>query len=231
MADRLQLPMFGAPDTIFIIDDDLSTRNALGRLLEVNGFRTVLFRSAEEILNTHTPIRPVCMLVDIQLPGLDGLGLQDVLRARNADAPLIFISGHGDIPIAVRAFRSGAAGFLPKPFTEAELLSEIKRAVQGYRATISVKSEIEDLKKRFEKLTNRERQIMLSVVNGKLNKQTAFDLGIVENTVKVHRGRIMRKMQADSIQQLVLMAQRLNLTKETVPSSPASHQLKWPLSA
>jgi FixJ family two-component response regulator len=206
--------MIGKRPTIFVVDDDPSVRKALERLLFVNGYNAVSFASAEDFLNERV-IPPLgCLVLDVNLPGLNGLELQSALLKRGISLPIIFITGHGNIPMAVRAVKTGATGFLTKPFSEKELVSEIENALAICLRASQEHSELAILRERFDTLSPRERQILSFVVSGKLNKQTAFDLGIVENTVKVHRRRVMTKMHAQSVAELVLMAHKLNLASE-----------------
>jgi FixJ family two-component response regulator len=206
--------MIGNRATIFVVDDDASVRKALERLLFVNGYNAVSYANAEEFLMERI-IPPLgCLVLDVNLPGLNGLELQSSLMKRGISLPIIFITGHGNIPMAVRAVKTGAAGFLTKPFSEKELVSEIANALAICRRASQEHSEMAILRERFDTLSPRERQILSFVVSGKLNKQTAYDLGIVENTVKVHRRRVMTKMHAQSIAELVLMAHKLNLASE-----------------
>jgi len=206
--------------TVFVVDDDDSLRKALDRLLRIKGYRVVTFASAEEFLGESLEMQIGC-LVDLQLPGLDGLELQKVLLQRGISLPIVFVTGHGTIPKAIRAVKSGAMGFLTKPFSEKELILEIENALATSRQEFAERLEIERIRKRFGTLTRRESEILSFVVSGKLNKQTAAELGIVINTVKVHRRRVMRKMQAESLADLVLMSQKLGLADELRAHSAA----------
>jgi FixJ family two-component response regulator len=206
--------MIGNRPTIFVVDDDPSVRKALERLLFVNGYNAVSFPTAEEFLNERVIPQLGCLVLDVNLPGLNGLELQSALMRRGVSLPIIFITGHGNIPMAVRAVKTGATGFLTKPFSEKELVSEIENALAICQRASQEHSELAILQERLDTLSPRERQILSFVVSGKLNKQTAFDLGIVENTVKVHRRRVMTKMHAQSVAELVLMAHKLNLVSE-----------------
>ena len=211
--------------TIFVVDDDDSLRKALDRLLRIKGYRVVTFASAEEFLGEPLEMQIGCLVLDLQLPGLDGLELQKVLLQRGVSLPIVFVTGHGTIPKAIRAVKSGAMGFLTKPFSEKELILEIENALATSRQEFAERSEIERIRKRFGTLTRRESEILSFVVSGKLNKQTAAELGIVINTVKVHRRRVMRKMQAESLADLVLMTQKLGL-----PGEPPMHAEQQPVS-
>ena len=207
--------------TVFVVDDDDSLRKALDRLLRIKGYRVVTFASAEEFLGESLEMQIGCLVLDLQLPGLDGLELQKVLLQRGVSLPIVFVTGHGTIPKAIRAVKSGAMGFLTKPFSEKELILEIENALATSRQEFAERLEIERIRKRFGTLTRRESEILSFVVSGKLNKQTAAELGIVINTVKVHRRRVMRKMQAESLADLVLMSQKLGLADELRAHSAA----------
>ena len=194
---------------MMVIDDDESLRNALQRMLQLHDYRVKSFACAEEFLTSSVDAQTCCLLLDLQLPGLSGIDLQNFLLRKGTFIPIVFISGHGNIPTAIRAIKSGAVTFLTKPFTQEELLAEIDRAVELCRKESAQRSEMTAILHDFETLTAREKQILEFVVTGKLNKQTASDLGIVIHTVKVHRRRIMRKMHAESLAELVLIAQKL----------------------
>jgi FixJ family two-component response regulator len=209
--------MMGDRPTVFLVDDDDSLRRALERLLYGNGYHVATFSSAEEFLSEPLEDQVACLLLDLQLPGLNGLELQNSLLRRGIFMPIVFISGHGTIPAAIQAVKSGAVGFLTKPFTETELLTETENALGVSRSRFTERSEIASLRQRFDTLTRRESEIFGFVVSGRLNKQTASELGIVTNTVKVHRRRVMRKMHAESLADLVVMAQKLRITNESAP--------------
>jgi len=194
--------------TVFVVDDDLSVRESLRTLIAESGWQPKVFASAQEFLAHPRELVPSCLVLDVGLPDLDGLELQRRITGR-PDLPIIFITGRGDIPMTVQAMKAGAVEFLTKPFGTKELLSAIHGALDRSRASLAEQTHLQDLRARYESLTPRERQVMASVVRGHLNKQVAFELGVSEITVKVHRGRVMRKMEATSLADLVNIAARL----------------------
>ena len=201
------------PDSIvFVVDDDPSVRRAIKRLVESLGLHVELFGSAAEFMNSSHPDIVSCLVLDIRLPGISGLDFQPQLVAAGIRIPVIFITGHGDIPMTVRAMKAGAIEFLTKPFRDQDLLDAIQVALERDRTRRRQEAEIAVLQERFESLTPREREILPLVVSGRLNKQSAADLGTSEITIKVHRANIMRKMQAESLADLVRMAGRLGLS-------------------
>jgi FixJ family two-component response regulator len=199
-------------ETVFIVDDDASVREALGNLMRSVGLHAQLFASAQEFLKTPQPDSAACLILDVRMPGLGGLDCQRQLAEAGFQIPIIFMTGHGDIPMSVRAIKAGAVDFLTKPFRDQDLLDAVQQALDRDRMRRAVEQTITDLRERFRTLTPRQREVMVWVVAGRLNKQIAAELGTSEVTVKVHRGHVMRKMQADSVADLVRMAGRLGLT-------------------
>jgi FixJ family two-component response regulator len=195
---------------VFVVDDDVSVRESLEALIETAGWRTKTFASALDFLDNSSDTSPSCLVLDVSLPGLSGLDLQQRLGDRR-DRPIIFITGHGDIPMSVQAMKAGAVEILTKPFSDDVLLTAIRRAIESSSAALDRESELEKLRRAYALLSRREREVMSRVVSGRLNKQVGSDLGISEITVKAHRGQVMRKMNADSLAALVRMAAALDL--------------------
>jgi FixJ family two-component response regulator len=193
---------------VIVVDDDPSIRKAIDRLLRSVGLRVELFESAQEFLQSNRLDAPSCIVLDVRLPGQSGLNLQRDLAAAHMRVPIIFITGHGDIPMSVRAMKAGAVEFLTKPFHDQDLLDAIEVALEKDRALRAEEKFVAELHERFDKLTTRERQVMQLVVAGRLNKQIAAELGISEMTAKIHRGQVFRKMQAVSLPDLVRMADK-----------------------
>ena len=202
---------------VFVVEDDASMREALTDLITSVGLSVEAFKSAREFLEHRRRDAPACLVLDVRLPGLSGLDLQRELVRTEAPIPIIFITGHGDIPMSVRAIKEGAVEFLAKPFRDQDLLDAIQQALEIDRAARQERSLVADMRRRYESLTNREREVMRLVVSGLLNKQIAGELGSSEVTVKMHRGQVMRKMKAQSIVELLRMSEKIGITSEPEP--------------
>jgi FixJ family two-component response regulator len=210
---------------VFVVDDDPSVRGAVGRFLKSTGLQVVTFASAEEFLQHPLPDVPTCVVLDVFMPGLDGLDTQHALTERHASLPVIFITGYGDIPLSVRAMKTGAVDFLPKPFSNRALLTSVNVALARHTHARQAEIEFATIRRRIESLSPREREVMALVVRGNLNKQIGHRLGVCEKTIKVHRSRVMQKMQADSLADLVRMTEKVGVATsvhESRMQSPVS---------
>ena len=202
---------------VFVVDDDVSVRESLEALIRFVGWQPETFASAEEFLTRPRPVAPCCLVLDVSLPELNGLELQKLIATDRIDMPIIFITGHGDIPMTVQAMKAGAVEFLTKPIDDDALLSAIRHAIERSSAALDREAEIEELRMRYTSLTPREREVMKLIVTGMLNKQIGLKLGISEITVKAHRGKMMLKLKADSVADLVKMAVRLGVAPPRNP--------------
>ena len=212
--NRTRFQASSAPDTtpiVFVVDDDISVRESLELLIQVSGWRAETFASAREFLARPRASVPSCVILDLALPDGSGLDLQQRVAADRSEMPIIFITGHGDVSQSVRAMKAGALEFLTKPFREDVLVSAIRQALERSRRTLEHHAKMKALRESYQSLTPREREVMLLVVSGFLNKQVGGELGISEITVKAHRGQVMRKMKADSLPSLVNMVAGLGL--------------------
>ncbi len=208
-------PMATAEPIVFVVDDDVWVRESLETLIRDEGWQAETFASAQEFLDRPRVFTPSCLVLDISLPGLNGLELQKRVAVERTDMPIIFITGHGDIPMSVGAMKAGAVEFLTKPFNDEVLLTAIRQALERSRLALAQGAEIQALRDRYASLTPRERDVMALVVCGLLNKQVAGELGITESTVKAHRGQVMQKMKGNSVADLVRMTARLHPSAAT----------------
>ena len=202
--------------TVFVVDDDPLIRDALEQLIKSVGLKAYSFSSAREFLEKDLPDEPSCLILDIRMPGLSGLDLQDELAKRGFTIPVIFITGHGTVPMSVRAMKAGAVDFLQKPFEDQELLDAINNAIEQNRQTRKEQAEIGQIKRLVESLTPREHEVLVLVTAGMLNKQIAYDLKLSENTVKTHRTHIMQKMKVESIADLVRIVEKADIRRHEV---------------
>jgi FixJ family two-component response regulator len=214
--------MSPASPIVFVVDDDISIRESLELLIGSTGWQVEIFASALEFLARPRIFAPNCLVLDVSLPGLNGLDLQKRIAVERPDLPIIFMTGHGDIPMTVRAMKAGAVEFLTKPFNDECLLNAIANALERSRAIVDRETETRMLRSRYALLTSRERQVMSLVISGLLNKQVGGELGISEITVKAHRGSMMRKMQAESLAELINMAARLRLAPSLAEEAPVA---------
>jgi FixJ family two-component response regulator len=203
--------MSDATPIVFVVDDDVSVRESLESLIRCEGWQPETFASAQEFLDYPRVLVPNCLVLDVSLPGLNGLDLQRLIAGERTAMPIIFITGHGDVPMTVQAMKAGAVEFLTKPFNDEVLLAAIRSALERSRVVLRVEAEMRVLRDHYASLSQRERQVMALVVSDLLNKQIGGELGISEITVKAHRGKVMQKMKADSLADLVKMATRLRL--------------------
>ena len=204
-------PMTPATPIVFVVDDDISVRESLQLLIQCEGWHPETFATAQEFLDNPRALLPSCLVLDVSLPGLNGLDLQKRVAVERPDMPIIFITGYGDVPTTVQAMKAGAVEFLTKPFSDDALVNAIRQAIECSRVALVYEAEMQALRNCYESLTHRERQVMALVVSGLLNKQVGGELGISEITVKAHRGQVMQKMKADSFADLVKKAARLGL--------------------
>lgn len=210
MPAALALPMHVKP-IVFVVDDDISVRESLEWLIRCAGWQPETFASAQAFLSRPAATTPTCLLLDIELPDLNGLELQERIAAERSEMPIIFITGHADVPRAIRALKGGAVEFLTKPFADEALLQALERAIERSRRALRQAAEVKLLLERYASLTRREREVMSWIVAGRLNKQVGAELGRSEITIKTHRARVMQKMRADSLADLVRMAGRLHI--------------------
>jgi FixJ family two-component response regulator len=204
---------------VFVVDDDVSVRESLELLIRCEGWQPETFATAREFLACPRALVPSCLVLDVSLPGLNGLELQKLVAVERTDMPIIFITGYGDVPTTVQAMKAGAVEFLTKPFSDGVLLSAIRAALERSRVALSQEAEMRVLRDRYASLSHRERQVMALVVSGRLNKQVGGELGISEITVKAHRGKVMQKMKADSLADLVRIAAKLQPAPATTTAA------------
>jgi FixJ family two-component response regulator len=211
--------MSDVPPIVFVVDDDISIRESLESLIRCEGWQPQTFASAQAFLDYPQVLIPSCLILDVSLPGLNGLDLQRLIASERTAMPIIFITGHGDVPMTVQAMKAGAVEFLTKPFNDGVLLTAIRAALERSRVALGLEAEMRVLRDRYASLSQREREVMVLVVSGLLNKQVGGELGISEITVKAHRGKVMQKMKADSLADLVKMAARLRLAPTAITAA------------
>jgi FixJ family two-component response regulator len=211
--------MSDVPPIVFVVDDDISIRESLESLIRCEGWQPQTFASAQAFLDYPQVLIPSCLILDVSLPGLNGLDLQRLVASERTAMPIIFITGHGDVPMTVQAMKAGAVEFLTKPFNDGVLLTAIRAALERSRVALGLEAEMRVLRDRYASLSQREREVMVLVVSGLLNKQVGGELGISEITVKAHRGKVMQKMKADSLADLVKMAARLRLAPTAITAA------------
>lgn len=203
--------MTASMPTVFIVDDDASVLKAVARLLRSAGFKTALFSSAQQFLDEHDSNASGCLLLDVAMPKMNGLALQQILATQNSELPIIFLTGHGDIPMSVQAIKRGAVDFLTKPVNDSDLILAIQNAINSNQIARQTRSKLSELQQRFATLTPREHEVLSHVVAGKKNKQIALNLGTVEKTIKVHRAHLMAKLKVQSLAELVKISERLGI--------------------
>ena len=203
--------MSSSAATVFLVDDELSVRQSLSHLLRAAGFNVAAFVSAQEFLDHYDASSPGCLILDLSMPGLNGLELQEALAAKGSTLPIVFLTGHGDLPSSVRAMKRGAVDFLGKPVDAADLIEAVRVGIEKDRIARQIENELAEIRRRLATLTPREYEVLCHVLSGKLNKQIAADLGTVEKTIKVHRARVMQKVEARSLAELVRLAQRVGI--------------------
>ena len=221
--DVRSFPNMGTSPLVFVVDDDPSVCESLETLIRDAGWQVETFKSAAEFLNHPRATAPSCLVLDVSMPGLNGLELQKRVALERPDMPIVFITGHGNIPITVQAMKAGAIEFLTKPFSDESLLSAIQNAIERSKLLVGLNAELQDLRSRYTGLSGRERQVFALVVAGLSNKQVGSEIGISENTVKAHRGCVMRKMKAESLAALVKMGARLRLKRLNTSTAPVSN--------
>ena len=202
------------PPIVFLVDDDPAVLKGLSRLLRSAGLAVETFPSSQDFLNHHLPNTPGCLVLDVAMPGLNGLELQTALMAKGSAIPIIFLTGHGDIPMSVQAMKRGAADFLTKPVNDDDLLKAVRAAIDKDRIARRARAEVAEIQQRLATLTPREREVLEHVISGQMNKQTAAELGTAEKTIKVHRARVMEKMKAQSLIELVHLAEKAGIGKK-----------------